>query len=106
MAECKFCGKPAGFMNAEHPQCRSRHDDGTKKIREGFVRWLDTDYPVDRFYSETQSFAASHFIRDAELNSVIVDGFTAFIDKVLDDHLLTHERRANSYRFCSNFISP
>ena len=91
MGECRYCGKPAGFMRSQHAECREKHDAAVKRIPQAFAKWVQSKYPAADFRRDTSNFAKSHFVSDDELRSLTLSAFGIAIDKALEDHLLTAE---------------
>jgi hypothetical protein len=34
MSNCKYCGKPAGFLKSQHPECKQKHETGFTAMTE------------------------------------------------------------------------
>jgi hypothetical protein len=91
MGECKYCGRPVGFMRHQHAECREKHDAAVRRIPSAFSKWMNSKSPSTGFCKATADFAKANFVSNDELRSLTVRGFTSAIDTALEDHLLTVE---------------
>lgn len=91
MGDCKYCGRPAGFMRSQHAECRDKHDAATKRIPQAFTKWVESDYPAADFRRDTTNFAKANFVGEKELRSLTLSALGVAIDKALADHLLSAE---------------
>jgi len=91
MAECKYCGRPAGFMRRQHTECREKHGAATRRIPSAFAKWLESDSPLTGLRRATHEFAKANYVSDEELRLLTIRAFGGLIDKILEDHLLTNE---------------
>lgn len=88
MGDCRFCGKPAGFLRHEHKECRRAHDDAAEKITGFFAKALHDPVAVDRFHKLIDQDAAQNFIGEAERGRLIRQGFGAAIRAALSEGAL------------------
>lgn len=85
MGECKYCGKPAGFMRRQHSECHKRRDEATSRILGAFSKWMKSNSPPTGLHKATAKFANANFVGDDELYLLTRRGFTAAIDTALED---------------------
>jgi hypothetical protein len=95
MANCVYCGQPAGFLRRRHVECQERHARAIAMIPGLFAKALHSSLPAARFGELLQNAAAASFIKPADLSLLCVEGVGAMIDAVLEQRLLTlaEERR-------------
>lgn len=90
MGDCKFCGKSAGFLKNEHPECKQRHERGKAEIIK-----LVADAParndMERLMTYVHKTASSSYIDRRDVTPLMAAGFERAVDHALDDHLLSEQ---------------
>jgi hypothetical protein len=102
LGNCKYCGKPAGFLRAKHPECEAQHLERERIIQAGRQRIADevlhaiksTDnYDIlDKMISQIEQ---SSFVPSSERKSLLVKGWENAVESFLEDGILdtTEETR-------------
>jgi hypothetical protein len=85
MADCRFCGKPAGFLRHQHAECRRIHDEATAKIPTLFVRALHDPMPANRFRSLVDQSTGRSFIGSSERDQLVRQGLGAAVHEALSN---------------------
>jgi hypothetical protein len=83
MADCRFCGKSAGFLRHQHAECRRIHDEATAKIPTLFIRALHDPMPADRFRSLVDQSTGRSFIATSERDQLVRQGLGAAVHAAL-----------------------
>ncbi len=97
---CRYCGKPAGFLKIEHPECADSFDPEAadkvvKLLRDAAVQgrtWQEAQPQV-------QAAMGRGFLDAGKLPSLIGKALLAAEQVVLDDHLLDENEERNLTRF-------
>jgi hypothetical protein len=88
MSDCKYCGKPAGFLKTEHPDCRKKNEAGLSKMSQ---LALDAAYSGNNLLSleeQLAQVAKESYIPQIKVKEIIIHGFSNAVDKALDDGVL------------------
>jgi hypothetical protein len=94
MAACLYCGQNAGIFRSEHQHCRELHAEAVQKIPEFFVKALTSDLDAGRFHQLVLGVASTHYVREPELNSMVIAGLSAAISSAFVDRRPTLEESA------------
>jgi hypothetical protein len=89
MANCVYCGKPAGVMRRHHPECKARHSNAFSVIPEFFGKVIDSAISAQRFSELLQAASRESFVSVGELKSLCHAGFTNVITSILNQRPLT-----------------
>lgn len=89
MGECRYCGKPAGFLRYEHSECRQRHDQAAAKIPEYFLEALHATTDTDRVHTMVDQAAAQNFVTPEERDDLVRRGIGAMIHTALSGETFT-----------------
>ena len=85
MANCKYCGAPAGFLRRSHRPCRKRYRIAEKQIPAFFPKALTSSVSVHNFAELTRQVAATHFVGDAELRRLALIGTERMVAQAMAD---------------------
>lgn len=91
MAQCVYCGRPAGFFRKMHKECHLRHQRAITLIPGFFPKFFQSNLPIDRFRQLLQSATEASFIRPDELKNLTTAGLAQVINTVLERHLLAND---------------
>jgi hypothetical protein len=91
MADCHYCGKPAGFLRHQHAQCHRRYQDAVSNITQLFVGDNPSEGGIsaNQLYRKVCQDAAQNFISADECDDIVRRGFGSMIRAVLADGNLT-----------------
>ncbi|HVV63550.1 MAG TPA: hypothetical protein VHD14_17515, partial [Pseudolabrys sp.] len=89
MANCIYCGKPAGFLRKRHPECEERHKKVLDLVPRFFTEVIGSPISADRFSDLLLAATKAAFVRPQELRSICVSGINKAIDTILRERLLT-----------------
>ena len=90
MGDCKFCGKPAGFLKSEHRACKKRHQQGKAAIIQ-LVATAPARGDMERLTERVNETAWSSYIDPNDVTPLLAAGFKQAVDNALDDHLLSEQ---------------
>jgi hypothetical protein len=94
MGNCRYCGKPAGFLRSSHPTCDALRKTGLAEIPRRFDAYLDNPVKASDLKAEVTDLARTHLISDAELTRMAIAGLDDLVNDSLQDHLLTEEEES------------
>ena len=110
MGNCKYCGKPAGFLRAKHPECEAQHLERERIIQVGRQRIVDevlhsikgTDNydTLDKMISQIEQ---SSFVPSSERKSLLVKGWENAVESFLEDGILDTTEETRLVQFKEHF---
>jgi len=89
MANCIYCGRPAGFLRRRHPACEERHKKVVALMPRFFSEVISSPISAERFSDLLLAATKASFVRPGELKSMCVSGINTAIDTILRERLLT-----------------
>jgi hypothetical protein len=89
MGTCIYCGKPAGLLRKQHPECKARHSNAYSVIPEFFGKVIDSAITPQRFSELLQAAARESYVETSELKKLCRTGFSNAISSILNDRMLT-----------------
>ena len=84
MGNCRFCGKPAGFLRHQHKQCRRAHDGATAKIVSFFPKFMHDPMAANRFRELIDQDAAQNYVKPDECDQLVRQGLGTVIRAAVD----------------------
>ncbi len=103
MAKCKFCGEPAGFLRSKHAQCEQLHETGIKEITAEISQALSPPGSLDALQSHLSDIAQDCHVSDHERQTLLVQGWTAGVNRFLEDGLLDESEEKYLIEFKNHF---
>ncbi len=102
MGNCKFCGKPAGFLHTEHTECEQLHENSKKQIVTEISQALSPSGSLDALQSRLTEIAQDGYISEKERQTLLVQGWTDAVDRYLEDGVLdeSEEKRLVEFKNC------
>lgn len=89
MGKCIYCGKPAGLLRKQHPECKARHSNAYSVIPEFFGKVIDSAITPQRFSELLQAAARESYVEPSELKRLCRTGFSNAISSILNERMLT-----------------
>ncbi len=106
MAECIYCGRPAGFLRKMHKECRQLHEKGKSKIIALVSKVGSEGGDIKRLESSIEQVATSSYIDTVTLNSLVVSGWEKALDVAFEDGTLSEEEEASPSELKRYFSLP
>lgn len=103
MADCKFCGKPAGILRSSHKDCLNKHQEGREAIIADIVQTIDGNGNFIAMQDRINSISAESFLKKADLSELLITAWERSVDNFLDDNLLDHDEEAKLSIYKSQF---
>ena len=103
MADCKHCGKKAGFMRREHQECRELRNEGWNDMVEAtVVEARRANFDAGRLRKQVEEIAARTYHTPEEINSAIAEGWHSAVAESLHDGIVTKEEEDRLREFRDN----
>lgn len=102
MGNCKYCGKPAGFLRSSHAECEEQDRQRERVIQEGrqqitieVLRAIRCSSDFDDLENAISEIERSSFVPSAERKALLVTGWENSVEQCLEDGVLdeTEEKR-------------
>lgn len=105
MGLCRYCGQPAGFMKAQHKDCRNVFLDGLKKIRElaSFDLIANQNDSAGLVAESIFSIARQKRVGEADLREVFIEEWERASIKYMDDGVLTEDEEKKLAKYMAIF---
>lgn len=105
MGNCRYCGKPAGFLRKQHKDCAERHDRAMEAIRAACVDAALRGTGLEDLEGRIHETAASADIEmfEHELTEVLEKGWCQAVEEAVEDHVLSVEEKRCLNRYRAHF---
>jgi hypothetical protein len=87
MAQCSYCGRPAGLFRTQHEPCSERHARALALIPDYLSKLLPSSVPAERFGTLINEVAASCFVAPTSLNAVLAERISRFVSTILEERM-------------------
>lgn len=107
MGNCKYCGKPAGFLRSKHAECEEQHrqrerviQDGRAQIAAEVLRAIKGMGTFDLLEKKVAEIEQSFFVPSNDRKSLLIKGWENTVERFLDDGILdtTEEKRLMEFK--------
>jgi len=88
LANCKYCGKPAGFLRSKHTECEVRYENGKQRILAEIAPALSSAEVRDSLQARLKDIARQSFVSDDERQGLFLQGWVNAVDYCLEDGVL------------------
>ena len=107
MGNCKYCGKPAGFLRSKHAECEEQHRQRERIIQDGHAQIVSE---VLRAIKSTETFnllekriaeiEQSFFVPSENRRYLLIRGWEKTVEQFLKDGILdaTEEKRLVEFK--------
>ena len=110
MSNCKYCGKPAGFLRSKHAECEEQHRQRERVIQSGrqqiadevlrAVKGSDNFEELEKSISEIEQ---SSFVPSSERKALLVKGWENSVESFLEDGILDASEEKRLIEFKERF---
>lgn len=94
MADCTFCGYPAGLLRSQHKECTSLHVQSQAMVRQAVAQCIQARGDPSRIASSVLPIARQGLIPTREINDLMADGWAIAVEAFLEDGLLSADEEA------------
>jgi hypothetical protein len=107
LGNCKFCGKPAGFLRSKHAECEEQHQQHERVIQSGrqqiaveVLRAIKGSESFDGLEKTIAEIEQSSFVPSADRKTLLIKGWENAIEQFLEDGVLdtTEEKRLVEFK--------
>ena len=107
MGNCKYCGKPAGFLRGKHTECEELHQQHERLIQGGrqriafeVLRAIKGSENFDDLEKRIAEIERSSFVPPAERKALLTKGWENSVEQFLEDGILdtTEEKRLVEFK--------
>ena len=88
MANCKYCGEPAGFLRRKHPACEQAFQAGERQIATEMAAAASSGGTIEGLPMRVASMALQAKVSEGRLRELVVAGWISAVDKFLEDGVL------------------
>lgn len=107
MGDCKYCGKPAGFLRNKHAECETQYHRGTQKIISEVIRAIKESSDFAGLATAIPNIERSAFIPSSNRKEFLIKGWESSVEQFLEDGLLDNEEEERLVKFKDHFdLSP
>jgi hypothetical protein len=106
MGDCKYCGKPAGFLRSEHAECATARAETLEKLPQiftGYVALAEQPIRADALRLGVEATAAEGFLPADALKSEIICGLGLAIRAAVSDGSLSDSELARIQEIMNQF---
>jgi len=94
MADCIYCGKPAGFLKKTHKECEQQHENGKFVIISLVGKVGAEGGDLHQLENSIEHVASTSYLDKNTLNSLVVSGWERAVNIAFDDGLLSEEEES------------
>lgn len=107
MGNCKYCGKPAGFLSSKHAECEEQHwqrerviQGGRQRIAVEVLRAIKGSESFDILEKTIAEIEQTSFIPPTERKALLTKGWENSVEQFLEDGILdtTEEKRLVEFK--------
>lgn len=103
MGDCKYCGKPAGFLRGKHSECEARHHRGAQKIVFESMRAIREAGDLEALATIIRNIETSAFMSPGDGKTHLIRGWENSVEKFLEDGVLDKQEEEQLIRFKNHF---
>lgn len=107
MGNCKYCGKPAGFLRSKHAECEEQHQQrerviqgGRQRIAVEVLRAIKGSESFDSLEKTIAEIEQTSFVPPTERKALLTKGWENSVEQFLEDGILdtTEEKRLVEFK--------
>jgi hypothetical protein len=107
LGNCKYCGKPAGFLRGKHVECEEKHQQRERVIQGGrqrialeILRAIKSSENFDNLEKTITEIEQSSFVPTSERKALLAKGWENSVEQFLEDGILdtTEEKRLTEFK--------
>src|ERR1700726_331314 len=106
MGECKYCGKPAGFLRSEHSECAAARAETLQKLPAIFANYVGlAEQPArtNALRIGVEATATEGFLSADALKAEVIKGLALAIQAALSDRSLSDSELARIQEIMNQF---
>jgi len=110
LGNCKYCGKPAGFLRAKHSECEAEHlkresiiQSGRQSIVDAVLNSIKGEESYESLDKAVSQIEQSSFVPSSERKNHFVNGWEKAIENFLEDGILDSREEMRLVQFKEHF---
>jgi hypothetical protein len=110
LSNCKYCGKPAGFLRNKHAECEEQHrqrellvQSGCAQIISESLKAIKNSASFDTLETKIVEIEQSHFVDSEKRKSLLINTWEQTVDNSLDDGILGNAVESRLVEFKNYF---
>ena len=105
MGDCRFCGKPAGFLRKQHGVCADRNERAKESIKTLCVDAALRGADLDGLRPRIRETAAGGFVEmsESKMKRTLAAGWRNAVVEAMEDHVLSTPEKAGLNRYRAQF---
>ena len=100
MSNCRYCGKPAGFLHGKHKECETAHVEGMAKLTKTIALAFQTTALPEDLPQVLQRISDTAFISKAAERSQLIVGWAQALELMMEHGVPSEsqEQRLSEFR--------
>lgn len=98
MANCKFCGEPAGFLRKKHAECHEKYVAAIELVKNA-ASGVATGVLENTNLTTALANAKSSYVPVAHTRAALINGWESAVDHFLEDGVLDHKEEESLVSF-------
>lgn len=110
MGDCKYCGKPAGFLRGKHAECEAQHQQREQLVQQGctqiaseMLRAIRGTEPFNVLEKKISEIEKQFSVPSEKRKSLLISSWENSVDQFLEDGILDTEEEARLVTFKEHF---
>ncbi len=111
MGDCKYCGKPAGFLKSAHKDCERQYKEklafasvGEGKMVDAIKGSISLGGDAAQLEQTLASIEAQYNVLPTRRRDLLINGWEKSVDIALEDGILEHFEEQNLMAFAQHFM--
>ena len=100
MGNCKYCGKPAGFLRSKHAECEQSHLGQEQRILAEILKAIKGSSDYDELEKTIGKFDQDSLLLAGNRTTLLIKGWENAVEQFLEDGVLdaTEEKRLMEFK--------
>jgi hypothetical protein len=100
LGNCKYCGKPAGFLRGKHTECEKLHLEQEQRILFGVSKAIKGSDNFDELEKAISENEQTSLVPSLERKSLLIKGWENTLEQFLEDGVIdaTEEKRLVEFK--------
>jgi len=110
LGDCKFCGKPVGFLRSAHAECEKQNqqrqrlaEHGRQQILVEVIKSIESAEPFETLDKNIAEIEGTYSIPVSDRKSILLAGWESAVSRALADGILTEQEEERLVIFKERF---
>lgn len=104
MANCKYCGQPAGFLRQKHKDCDAKFKSGCSAIIKEALAAIQNSDDFDSLKNRAGAISSQSHIAPAEQQQLLISAWEHAVETFLNDGVLDQSEEAKLVQYKNYFL--